>query len=119
MSIRNDVPRCLSVPLVGYFKKASKTHDVSRKVKKINFGLSIFLRDNPCIWVISARKDVPRCLSVPLAGYFKNASKTHVVSRKVKKLWAIYFLTRQPLHLGDVCQKGCTSLFECTSCGIF
>ena len=36
---------------------------------------------------MSARKDVPRCLSVPPAGYSKIASKTHDVSRNVPKLW--------------------------------
>ena len=85
MSARKDVPRCLCVTLAGYSKNASKTHEVRRKVKQIISGLSIFYYDNPSIWVTSARNDVPRCLSVPLAGYFKNASKTHDVSRKVKK----------------------------------
>ena len=83
-SARKDVPRCLSVPLAGFSKNASKTHDVSRKIKR-DFGLSIFKQDKPSIWVKSARKDVPCYLSVPLAGYSKNASKTHDVSRKVKK----------------------------------
>ena len=41
------------------------------------------------------------------------------VENENKKLQAIYFLSRKTLHLGDVCQKGGTSLFECTSCGIF
>ena len=86
MSAKKDVPRCLSVSRAGFSKNASKTHDVSRKVKKINSGLSVFYQDKPSIWVMSASKDVPCCLSVPLAGYFKNASKTHDVSKKVKKI---------------------------------
>ena len=97
ISTRQGVARSLSVALAGFFKKASKTHDVSRTVKKTS-GYLFSNKTTPSIWVMSAKKDVPRCLSVPLAGFFKNASKTPDVSRNVKEKSGYLLLTRQPLH---------------------